>query len=190
MELRRLSFHCLFCFGYEDRGAKSTGVLVVPPIDPGMGLYMAANAAQLSEEVTLYTHGNEEFAEKLKPLATAAKAKFTVDSRSIKRFVSNNGLLTIEFTDGSSKDEKFIVHNPKTGINGPFVEQLGLALTPIGDIQAVAPFFQTSIRGVFAAGDIVSPYKAANAAISSGCNAAVALIAQLQAEKYGIPAML
>ncbi|KAI5863058.1 FAD/NAD(P)-binding domain-containing protein [Durotheca rogersii] len=186
----RRIFHCLFCFGYEDRGAKSTGVLVVPPIDPGMGIYMAGNAAQLSEEVTLYTHGNDEFAAKLTPLAAAAKAKFKVDSRPIKRFVDTGSSLTIEFADGSTNHETFLVHNPKTGVNGSFVEQLGLALSPIGDIQAAGPFFQTSVRGVFAAGDAVNPYKAANAAISSGCNAAVAAIAQLQAEKYGIPALL
>ncbi|KAI1413435.1 FAD/NAD(P)-binding domain-containing protein [Hypoxylon sp. FL1857] len=182
-------FHCLFCFGYEDRGAKSTGVLVVPPIDPGMGLHVSGNAAQLSEEVTLYTHGNQEFAAQLTPFTTAAKAKLNVDSRPIKRFVNNGSSLTIEFTDGSSKEEKFIVHNPKTGVSGGFVEQLGLGLTPMGDIDAPGPFFQTSVRGVFAAGDVVTPYKVVNGAISSGCNAAVAAIAQLQAEKYGIPAM-
>lgn len=184
------SFHCLFCFGYEDRGAKTTGVLVVPPIDPGMGLYMACNAAQLSDQVTLYTHGNDQFTNAITPLATAAKAEFKVDSRPIKRFVDNGSSLTIEFVDGSSKEETFLVHNPKTSVNGAFVEQLGLELSPTGDIKASGPFYQTSVRGVFSAGDAVNPYKAANAAISSGCNAAVAAIAQLQAEKYGIPAML
>lgn len=154
-----------------------------------MGLYMAGNAAQLSQEVTLYTHGNQEFAEKLTPLATAAKAKFKVDSRPIKRFVNNGSSLTIEFADGSTSEETFLVHHPKTGVNGNFVEQLGLAVSPTGDIQASGPFFQTSVRGVFTAGDAANPYKAANAAIASGCNAAVAAISQLQAEKYGIPGM-
>ncbi|AEO63290.1 uncharacterized protein THITE_2108328 [Thermothielavioides terrestris NRRL 8126] len=186
----RRIFHCLFCFGYEDRGAKSTGVLVVPPINPGMGLYMGGNAAQLSEAVTLYTHGNEEFTAQVTQVAATAKAKFTVEPRPIKRFINNGDSITVEFTDGSTREETFIVHNPKTSAQGPFVEQLGLALTPTGEIQTTPPFFQTSVRGVFAAGDIVTPYKAANAAIASGCNSAVACIAQLQGEKYGLPAML
>lgn len=171
-------------------GGKSTGVLVLPPTDPEMGLYLAGNAAQLSDKVTLYTHGNQEFATRLTPHVESATANFKVDSRQIKCFVDNGTSLTIEFADGSAKQETFLVHNPKTGVNGAFVEQLGLDVSPAGDVQAAAPYFQTSVRGVFAAGDIVSPYKATNAAISSGCGATVAAIAQLQAEKYGIPETL
>jgi thioredoxin reductase len=159
---------------------------------PALALVLAGNAAQLSDEVTLYTHGNEEATAAIAPLAAAVKAKnFNVDPRPIKRFyVTDNGnSITIEFTDGSTKEETLIVHSPKTSVQGPFVEQLGLALTPTGDVVANPPFFQTSVRGVFAAGDIVTPYKAANAAVYSGCNAAVACVAQLQGEKYGLPAM-
>ncbi|TGO27947.1 hypothetical protein BPAE_0034g00270 [Botrytis paeoniae] len=180
-------FHCLFCFGYEDRGAKSTGVLVVPPISPMTGIHMviAANAAQLSDEVTLYTHGDEAIAEQLSPLA---KAPFKIDTRKIKRLVDNGGSsVTIQFTDGSVKEEAFLVHNPKTTVQGPFIEQLGLDVSPAGDILAPPPFHQTSVRGVFAAGDCITPYKATPAAIASGCNSAVALTAQLQAEKHSFP---
>lgn len=186
LTLQCYSFHCLFCFGYEDRGAKSTGVLVIPPISAVMGiqLVVAANAAQLSEEVTLYTHGEESVAEQLTSLV---KAPFKIDSRKIKRLIDNGGSsVTIEFTDGATKEEKFLVHNPKTTVQGPFVEQLGLALTPTGDIVAAPPFYQTSVRGVFAAGDCITPYKATPAAIASGCNAGVASTAQMQAEKHGM----
>ncbi|KAF7932571.1 uncharacterized protein EAE98_003870 [Botrytis deweyae] len=179
-------FHCLFCFGYEDRGAKSTGVLVLPPLNPMTGIHMiiAANAAQLSEEVTLYTHGDEEIAAKLSPLV---KTPFKIDTRKIQRLVDNGGSsVTMHFSDGSEKEEAFLVHNPKTTVQGPFVEQLGLDLSPAGDILAPPPFHQTSVRGVFAAGDCITPYKATPAAIASGCNSAVALTAQLQAEKHGI----
>ncbi|KAI1139211.1 hypothetical protein F5Y05DRAFT_412311 [Hypoxylon sp. FL0543] len=119
-------------------------------------------------EVTLYTHGNKEFADELTPLTKAAKNKFHIDSRLIKRFINerfindNGNSLTVEFTDGSSNAEKFLVHHPKTEVNGGFFEQLGLALTPLGDIEATAPFFQTSVRGVFAAGDAITLYKVVN----------------------------
>ncbi|KAL2283667.1 hypothetical protein FJTKL_09725 [Diaporthe vaccinii] len=180
-------YRCLYCFGYEDRGAKSSGVLVVPPIGPGMGLHMAGLAAQLSDKVILYTHSDQDSAAELRPLVEAANAKFNVDSRQIKRLVDNGGSLTIEFADGSAKEEAFLAHNPQASVKGPFVEQLGLAVSPAGHIVAGIPDFQSSVRGVFAAGDVASPYTAVNVAIASGFGAAVAAIAQLQAKKYNIP---
>lgn len=151
-------------------------------------MVMAANAAQLSDEVTLYTHGDDNVTAQITPLV---KAPFKIDARKIQRLIDNGGAsVTIEFIDGSTKEETFLVHNPKTTVQGPFIEQLGLDLTPTGDILANPPFFQTSVRGVFAAGDCITPYKATPAAIASGCNAAVATTAQMQAEKHGLPSML
>ncbi|KAI1469544.1 FAD/NAD(P)-binding domain-containing protein [Daldinia caldariorum] len=182
-------FHCLFCHGYEDRGASSSGVLVVSPIlVAAMAVHMAENAAQLSDSVTLYTHGNSEMATQL---STIDNPKFKVEPRQIKRLRENAeaSSVIVEFADGSCKEEKFLVHNPQTSVQGPFVSQLGLALTPMGDIQADAPVHQSSVRGVFAAGDCITPYKVTPGAISSGCNAGVAASTQLQAEKYGQPPM-
>lgn len=150
----------------------------------GLNMVIAANAAQLSDEVTLYTHGDEEIAAKLSPLA---KSPFKIDTRKIERFIDNNGSsVTIEFADGSFKEETFLVHNPQNKVQGPFIKQLGLDVSPTGDILAPPPFHQTSVRGVFAAGDCITPFKATPAAIASGCNSAVALTAQLQAEKHSL----
>ncbi|KAI0138615.1 hypothetical protein F4776DRAFT_619199 [Hypoxylon sp. NC0597] len=178
-------FHCLFCHGYEDRGAPSSGVLAIfPIIVPALAIHMAENAAQLSDSVTLYTHGNRDLAAQL---STTGNSKFKVEPRPIKRLVNDveRSSVTVEFEDGTSKEEKFLVHNPQTSVQGPFASQLGLNLTPAGDIVADAPVHQTSVRGVFAAGDCITPYKVTPGAISSGCNAAVAASTQLQAEKYG-----
>lgn len=114
---------------------------------------------------------------------------WTVEPRVIKRLAETEGnSVTVEFTDGPSKQEKFLVNQPLTVPGGPFVEQLGLVTTiPLGDIQAEAHFHQTTVRGVFAAGDCITPYKIIPGAISSGCNAAVGASMQLQAEKYGFP---
>lgn len=150
---------------------------------------MAENAAQLSDSVTLYTHGNSDLTTQLATIT--GNSKFKVESRRIKHLSGNTGQnsVVVEFEDGSSKVEKFLVHNPQTSVQGPFVSQLGIALTPMGDIQADTPAYQSSVRGVFAAGDCITPYKVIPGAISSGCNAAVAVSTQLQAEKYGLPPM-
>ncbi|KAI0812888.1 FAD/NAD(P)-binding domain-containing protein [Xylaria sp. FL0064] len=171
-------FHCLFCHGYEDKGASSVGVLAIfPLLLPALAMQMADNAAQLSENVTIYTSA----------VAQSAKTKFMVEARKIKRLAAvDANSVTVEFVDGGQKEEKFLASHPLTTVQGPFVAQLGITLTPMGDIQADASaFHQTNVRGVFAAGDCITPYKVIPGAISSGCNAAVAVSTQLQAEKYG-----
>ena len=147
-----------------------------------MALHLAENAAQLTHSVTIYTNGSDELTQALTPFA---KSPFKVESRPIKRLIESGNSITVELADGTSCTEAFLVHNPLPSVKGPFVQQLGLEMTPMGDIKADTPFHQTSVRGVFAAGDAITPYKVVPGAISSGCNAAVAASTQLLAEKYG-----
>ncbi|OJD15155.1 hypothetical protein AJ78_04580 [Emergomyces pasteurianus Ep9510] len=189
-------YHCLYCEGYEDRGSTRSGVLAVQTtsIAP-MAIHLAENAANLSSSVTIYTHGSQELSAQLQSsLRNSSQEKFKVDSRFISRLslIKSDGKpagVELTFNDGTSVIEGFLVHNPFTKINGPFVQQLGIETTPspvpgIGDIAANFPAFQTSVRGIFAAGDCITQYKVIAGAISSGCNAAVAASAQLLAEKY------
>lgn len=147
----------------------------------------SSDASQLSENVTFYTHGNDALTAALEA-AVSKKGNWTVEPRVVKHLVRADGdSVTLEFEDGTSKKEKFLVHQPLTVPSGPFAQQLGLATSPMGDIQAEAPFHQTSVRGVFAAGDCITPYKVIPGAISSGCIAAVGVSTQLQSEFHGLP---
>ncbi|KAI9044053.1 NAD(P)/FAD-dependent oxidoreductase [Aspergillus affinis] len=194
-------YHCLYCEGYEDRGAPSSGVLAVQTasIAP-MAIHLAENAAHLSASVTIYTHGSEELSAQLQASLGAqpdGQKFFKVDSRPISRLsvVETDGKPTgieLTFADGTTALEAFLVHNPFTRTKGPFAEQLGMETisslfpgTETGEVVANFPMYQTSVRGVFAAGDCVTQYKVVAGAISSGCNAAVAASTQLLAEKYG-----
>ncbi|XRM44153.1 hypothetical protein ABZX51_007298 [Aspergillus tubingensis] len=192
-------FHCLFCKGYEDRSAKRAGVLAIQSAaNVPMAMHQAENAAQLAEQVTIYTNGQEALESQL-ATTLASQGSNTVckvDNREITGLELNGDVLStsasvlVQLADGSQVEEAFIVHNPNTQVKSTFATQLGLDLTPsfvpgTGDIAAAAPFHQTSIRGVFAAGDCITPYKVVAGAISSGCNAAVAASAQLLAEKHG-----
>ncbi|KAG8157602.1 hypothetical protein KVR01_012644 [Diaporthe batatas] len=206
-------FHCLFCKGYEDRGAASAGVLAVAPVALPAGVmvmvavHAAANAAQLAEGVTLYAHGDKALASGLKA-AARRQARWTVEARRIRRLVGVGGgggegeeeeevkggeevkSVRVEFEDGTSRMENFLVNQPLTVPGGPFVGQLGLATSALGDIVAEAPFHQTSVRGVFAAGDCMTPNKVVPTAIASGSNAAVGASTQLQSEKYGFKSVV
>ncbi|KAJ5711095.1 Thioredoxin reductase GliT-like protein [Penicillium malachiteum] len=190
-------FHCLFCHGYEDRGAPSTGVLGVQSGSiPPPAIHFAENAAQLSDSVTIYTHGSEELATKLDTELSKGDKNFKVDTRVIARIhMESSKSIRLEFADGSSATETFLVHNPSTTVNGPFFEQLSEEMTAsphtgISDIAADPPGFQTNVRGVFVAGDSMTPYKVIPNAIYSVNRAGVGASAQLLAEKYGHTPML
>lgn len=198
-------FHCLFCKGYEDKGAASAGVLAVAPVALPtdmlvmLAVHAAANAAQLAKSVTLYANGDKSLAAGLKA-AARKQAGWTVEPRKIKRLVAaaaeegegqaGDDSVVVEFEDGSSRKEKFLVNQPLTVPGGPFVGQLGLATSPLGDIQVDPSFHQTSVRGVFAAGDCMTPNKVVPTAIASGSNAAVGASTQLQSEKYGFKSVV
>lgn len=164
---------------------------------------MAMNAAQLTHKVTLYTHGDDAMAAELQASSVVASKlnvqtrKFSVEPRKIRQLLASGGkdpsdptleynpeVVLVEFEDGTTKHEQFLVHSPATAAQGPFVQQLGLETTGAGDIRADYPFWQTSVAGVYAVGDCSTPYKVTPGAIASGCNAAVAVCAEIQAAKY------
>jgi thioredoxin reductase len=150
---------------------------------PALAVHMADNAAQLSKEVTIFTNGSEEVAAQI--TAMLPTSPFKVDSRAIAQLTESGGNVNVEFADGSSKEVSFLAHSPMAVPQGPFIKQKGLAVTNTGDVKAESPGYQTSVRGVFAAGDCVSHFKVIPQAIMSGNFAAVAAATKLQAEKYG-----
>ena len=182
----------MFCHGYEQRQAASSGVLAIGDLGASKpALHFARSALQLTpQKVTIYTNGSQELEENL--CSTIAEGKSTniaVDSRKIVRLekVLQGSEVVIHFEDGTTTTEGFLGHRPKTQLTGSYVHDLGLELTAQGDIKTTAPFLQTSVRGVFAAGDSVYPVKIVNHAMFTGAAAASGVAAQLQAEKWGHP---
>ena len=112
------------------------------------------------------------------------RKKISVDSRPITKLVKGpkRAEVEINLVGGNKKMEGFIAHKPMGKVNGPFVEQLGLETTEQGDIKVNFPFNETSVSGVFAAGDCSTMMKAVAAAISMGGAAAAGLASQLEAE--------
>ena len=156
-------------------------MVVLPPV-----MHMARMAAQLCTPVTIYTNGSEQLAKDVMA-AAGENSPFKIDSRPIKKLArSGKGVETlVHFEDGDTKAEAFLVHSPKTQLKGPFAQQLGLELTPMGDIKTTPPFLQTSVRGCFAAGDCMTPFKVVPNAIANGSMAAAGSSAQITAEKHG-----
>ncbi|KAK2611673.1 hypothetical protein N8I77_005003 [Diaporthe amygdali] len=177
-------FHCPYCHGWEERGNPSAGMLAEG--DTGnvvVALHFARQALRLAKQVTLYTNGNEQLTKQLADALTEAPAPMTIDSK-IKKLVKGpeRSQIELHFHDNTSKTEAFLAHKPKTKLRGSLAERLGLELTPPGIIKVNPPFHQTSLKGVFAAGDFSSPMQTITAAFHSGTCTGGGAPLQIQAE--------
>lgn len=111
-----LSFHCLFCHGYEERGAESAGLLAEDAaVQAEMLTHVAHMALRLSKKLTVYTNGHND--DKVDEIWTNSdipdfKTRITVEKRPIKQFKlvsldASDVLVMLE--DGTEIRESFIV---------------------------------------------------------------------------------
>ncbi|KAF2179256.1 FAD/NAD(P)-binding domain-containing protein [Zopfia rhizophila CBS 207.26] len=178
-------FHCLYCHGWEETGVATSGVLAIGDIGSvPHALHIARQALRISKEVTIYTNGNEQLAKDLRSALEKSPAPMKVDSRAIAKLVKalNRSEVTLHFEDGTEHTEGFLAHKPEAKLRGGLHEQLGLELTPQSTIKVNPPFSQTSVKGVFAAGDACTPMQTLTNALSTGTAAGAGAPLQLQAE--------
>lgn len=181
------SFQCLFCKGYEEKGADSVGVLAIGGLSSApFALHVARQAAAFSKNITIYTNGSEDLVKEVST-AIGETSKFKIENRKVASIskVEPNASVSIKLEDGTSLVEGFLAHTPETKPRGCFVKDLELEQTPKNDIKAGAPFFQTNIPGVFAAGDSCGMMKNVPNAIFSGSLAGMGASFQLTAESLG-----
>ncbi|KAG8166324.1 hypothetical protein KVR01_002013 [Diaporthe batatas] len=185
-------FHNLFAQAYQEDPSKvHAGVLAVDWIAmPQFTFHMSHMTSQLAGSVTIYTHGNEELAKQIAP--TLEGKPWKADTRKIAQIslMSPDGTaVDITFEDGSAAAaEAFLGHAPMTQVRGAFQEQLGLRMgqTP-GEYETHGFFQETSVKGVYAAGDAMSMFKVWPNAIASGAQAAAGVAVKLQEEKWSLP---
>ncbi|KAH7329472.1 hypothetical protein B0I35DRAFT_45630 [Stachybotrys elegans] len=176
-------FHCLFCHGFEERGAKSSGVLATGFLSSAdMVSHISLMAKRLSDRVTIYTNGNDALAAETQPKLLGTKVR--IDNRRYTRFQLQGAGPAVEMTfeDGSTAVEGFIASHPSYEQAAPFAAQLGLETLPSGEVKVSPPFNETSLAGCFAVGDAATPMKSVLQAMQMGCFTAVGMVSQLQHE--------
>ncbi|KAK1980966.1 hypothetical protein LZ30DRAFT_750367 [Colletotrichum cereale] len=179
-------FHCLFCHGFEERGAERVGVLAFGMTgNLKLATHIAYMARPLGRRVTIYTNGDPALASEISALVNSP---FTVDARKITRMRMAGGdsrhhtSVTLTLEDGEEVTERFLAHGPFTKTNGPFAEQLGLEMAENGDVKTTPPFGETSVAGVYAVGDCGTMMKAVATATTSGALCAAGMVVPLQSE--------
>ncbi|KAG5661386.1 hypothetical protein KAF25_005508 [Fusarium avenaceum] len=176
-------FHCLYCHGFEERGAETVGVFAGGIISSAdMLAHVTPMAKRLSQSVTVYTNGDASLIPAVRAKVHSSKVHY--DNRKITSFalVEGGPAVRVTFEDGSSKTEGFVVNHPKVVQAAPFAEQLGLEMSATGDIKVEAPWNETNVKGCFAFGDAATMMRSVLQAMYMGGFSALGMAMQLQRE--------
>jgi thioredoxin reductase len=182
-------YQCLACDGYEQRDTP-IGIL---SFDSPMYAHMVQMAMSFDKRITIFSNGPISQEEPIQNALNVSKAfGAKLDERKIVRLLNNGPShtdgVTIEFESGDPVTLGFIVHRPVTVNRAQhLIEQLGLETVDVamgGHITITNPMFnETSVRGVFAAGDTMVAMKQVAIAMAEGLKAAAGAGMQLGHER-------
>jgi thioredoxin reductase len=135
------------------------------------------------ERIAVYAAG--EAAEHMGPLLRQWSSDVVVlDPADVTRFVSRDGRLThVELADGSSLERDALFFNVEMQPRSALAAALGCELTETGFIVAAPLDRQTSVDGVYAAGNCADPMLNVPMSIADGARAAVFINVRLLAER-------
>ncbi|HET9956575.1 MAG TPA: NAD(P)/FAD-dependent oxidoreductase [Polyangiaceae bacterium] len=168
-------FQCPYCHGWEVKN-RSWGYWARTP----QMLHFPLQLRGWSKDVVVFTGGAFELPEEVASRFQAVGV--ACDQRPIRRLISRDGKLeAIEFTDGSQRAcEVLFSHPPQRQVD--LVRQLGLALDEDGFVRVDPVTRETSIPGIYAAGDLQSKMQGAIIAAASAAHAAAMLNHELTVE--------
>ncbi|TIQ46943.1 MAG: NAD(P)/FAD-dependent oxidoreductase [Mesorhizobium sp.] len=165
----RKVLHCPYCHGYEVAGGP-LGVLATGP--------MSMHQAELISDwgaVTLFANG--QFEPDVDQRRTLENRNILFEpSKVIKLQENGAGGLIVRLDDGRSAGVRAVFTAPHNMMASPLAEQLGCAFNegPLGRAIVVDDKQQTSVPGVFAAGDAARLMHNIAFAVSGGAMAGVA----------------
>ncbi|HVG58127.1 MAG TPA: NAD(P)/FAD-dependent oxidoreductase [Hyalangium sp.] len=172
-------FQCPYCHGWEVKD-RAWGVLATSEALVDFGMFLTG----WSRDMVVFTQGAVTVsAEKRLQLE---RAGVRLEERRIRRLVSGSGehpLEAVELEDGARlRRDVLFARPPQRQV--PVVERLGLAVDEQGYLR-VSPQGETSIPGIYAAGDLTTPIQAAVMAAAAGAMAGGALNHGLTLELVG-----
>ena len=169
--------HCPYCHGWEVRDEP---LAVYGRGDAIVGL--ARLLLGWSRDVVLCTDGPAELADAQH--ADLARHGLSVREAPISHLAGTTGMLErIVFSDGSSLARRAMFLQPTQHLRSDLATRLGCQHSEFGLIRA-DEWGETSIAGVYAAGDAVTPIQHLSRAAASGTTAAIGMNRALLAEDF------
>lgn len=163
----RSIYQCPYCHGWEVADRR-WGFLVLPTSAPH-ALPFALQARGWTRDLVVFTNASVELPGDAR--AQLAAANIRVEDAPIARLVARDGrLAAIELATGSVPCEELFVHPPQRQVE--LVRALGVALDDDGYVVVDPMKRETSIPGIYAAGDSSTRMQAAVLAAAAGMQVA------------------
>lgn len=161
----RFVFHCPYCHGYELDGGP-IGVLATGPASMHQALLLPDWGP-----TTLLLDGT--FAPDAAQRAELDARNVTVEATRVARI---SGDADVELTDGRVLRFAGVFTAPRTGPASDLAAQIGCAVDdgPFGPFLRTGPRKETTVRGVFACGDVARPAGSVSIAVGDGAMAGAA----------------
>jgi thioredoxin reductase len=167
--------HCPYCHGYEVRG-KQTGIIG----NDDTGYEYARMISNWTNDLTLFTNGastfNTEQAEKL------ASHHIKIVEDLVEEIEHYQGQIK-HLATGKKYPLDAIYARLSFKQHCDVPQMIGCRITDVGYIE-VDEMYQTSIPGIYAAGDCTSPMRSVAAAVSGGALAGVVISKELINEEF------
>ncbi len=162
-------FTCPYCHGWE---VQDLPLAVLGDGDAGYGY--ARLIQNWSRDLVLVRGGQTSLTDE--QLDDLNARGITIIEASVATYETSGGeLRALCLSDGQRLERKAVFMRPPMSLRGDLHQQLGCDLSDDGLQVVVDGVGQTSVPGVYAAGDMVSPMAAVIAAAASGALAAGAL---------------
>jgi thioredoxin reductase/SAM-dependent methyltransferase len=159
--------HCPFCHGYEVRDQR-----VVQIVTHEAGLHPAGLFRQLTEDLTIVLHDPAlAGASEVDALRAAGVA---IVEGPVRRIVSDGDghLAAVELGDGARLEADAVAVGPRFRVRAEPFASLGLRPVPhpngLGEVVAVDDLGETSVPGLYAAGNVTDPSQQVLQAAAAG----------------------
>jgi thioredoxin reductase/SAM-dependent methyltransferase len=159
--------HCPFCHGYEGRDRRIVQIVTHP-----MGLHPAALFRQLTARFTMVLH--DGVAADHPDLDGLRAAGVEVVDGPVARLVTGDDghVVAVELADGRRIDADAVAVGPRFGVRVQPFTSLGIQPvahpTGLGDFVEVDPTGETSVAGIYAAGNVTDPSQQVLQAAANG----------------------
>lgn len=161
--------HCPYCHGYEVAG-QPLGVLANHALSVHHGMLVP----DWGSSTTYFTQG--VFEPDAEQLAALAQRGVRIERTPVVGFVGTAPAMeAVRLADGRLLPMAAVFTAPKTRMASPLAQQLGCAFDdgPLGATVRVDDMQQTTVEGVYAAGDMAQPRANATLAAAGGVMAGV-----------------
>ncbi len=159
--------HCPFCHGYEVRGRRVVQIITHP-----MGLHPAGLFRQLTNSLTLVVHDPTDVDhDQLDALRSSGIPMIDARVDRVHPWPDGDGL-SVELRDAPPIPADAVVISPRFRPRVDACASLGLELAThpsgLGEIVVTTPTGETSVPGVYAAGNVADPSQQVLHAAASG----------------------